>query len=62
MTRLPLLTGSRLHVVEPADDAIVLRAPPPLEALADVGAAAGMLSASLSRGLRWRSSFRAAAA
>jgi hypothetical protein len=39
VTRLPLLAGSRLHVVEPADDAIVLRAPPPVEALADVGAA-----------------------
>jgi hypothetical protein len=39
VTRLPLLTGSRLQVVEPADDAIVLRAPPPVEALADVGAA-----------------------
>ena len=39
MTRVPLLAGSRLHVVEPTDDATVLRAPPPGEALANVGAA-----------------------
>jgi hypothetical protein len=39
LTRIPLLDGSRLQVVEPPDDAVVLRAPPPVEALADVGAA-----------------------
>jgi Lactate racemase N-terminal domain len=37
--RLPLLAGSRLQVVAVPDDAVVLRAPPPAEALADVGAA-----------------------
>jgi hypothetical protein len=37
--RLPLLAGSRLQVVAVPDDALVLRAPPPAEALADVGAA-----------------------
>jgi lactate racemase len=37
--RIPLLAGSRLQVVEPPEDAVVLRAPPPAEALADVGAA-----------------------
>lgn len=37
--RIPLLAGSRLQVVEPPDDAIVLRPPPPVEPLADVGAA-----------------------
>jgi lactate racemase len=39
MRRVPLLAGSRLQVVEVPDDAFVLRAPPPGEALADVGAA-----------------------
>jgi hypothetical protein len=37
--RLPLLAGSRLQVLAVPDDAFVLRAPPPAEALADVGAA-----------------------
>jgi hypothetical protein len=39
LTRIPLLAGSRLQVVEPPEDAVVLRAPPPTEALADVDAA-----------------------
>jgi hypothetical protein len=39
LTRIPLLAGSRLHVVEPPDDAVVLHPPPPVEALVDVGAA-----------------------
>jgi hypothetical protein len=39
LTRIPLLAGSRLQVVEPPDDAVVLHSPPPGEALADVGAA-----------------------
>ena len=38
MTRIPLLAGSRLQVVEAPDDAAVLHAPPPAAALADVGA------------------------
>ena len=37
--RVPLLAGSRLTVVEAPPDALVLRAPPPEEPLADVGAA-----------------------
>jgi hypothetical protein len=37
--RVPLLAGSRLQVVEVPDDAIVLRARPPGEAVADAGAA-----------------------
>jgi Lactate racemase N-terminal domain len=37
--RLPLLAGSRLQVVAVPDDAVVLRAPPSAEALADVGTA-----------------------
>jgi hypothetical protein len=37
--RVPLLAGSRLQVVSVPDDALVLRAPPPAEALSDVGAA-----------------------
>ena len=37
--RIPLLAGSRLQVVEPADDAVVLRASPPAEAITNVGAA-----------------------
>jgi lactate racemase-like protein len=36
--RVPLLAGSRLQVVEVPDDAIVLRARPPGEAVADAGA------------------------
>jgi hypothetical protein len=39
LSRIPLLAGSQLQVVEPPDDAVVLRAPPPVEALTDVGAA-----------------------
>jgi hypothetical protein len=37
--RVPILAGSRLQVVSVPRDAIVLRAPPPSEPLADVGAA-----------------------
>jgi hypothetical protein len=37
--RVPLLAGSRLQVVTVPEDAVILRAPPPAEALADVGAA-----------------------
>lgn len=37
--QLPLLAGSRLQVVSVPDDAVILRAPPPAEALSDVGAA-----------------------
>jgi hypothetical protein len=37
--RVPLLAGSRLVVVTAADDALVLRPPPPGDAVADVGAA-----------------------
>jgi lactate racemase len=39
LTRIPLLAGSQLQVVDPPADAVVLRPPPPVEALADVGAA-----------------------
>jgi hypothetical protein len=39
MARIPLLAGSRLQVVEPPEDDVVLRAPAPAEALTDVGAA-----------------------
>jgi len=39
LPRIPLLAGSRLQVVEPPEDAVVLRAPPPVDALTDVGAA-----------------------
>ena len=39
MTRVPLLAGSRLVVVTAADDALVLRPPPPADAVADVSAA-----------------------
>jgi hypothetical protein len=39
VTRVPLLSGSRLVVVTAADDALVLRPPPPAEGVADVGAA-----------------------
>jgi hypothetical protein len=37
--RVPLLAGTRLQVVSVPPDSIVLRAPPPAEALSDVGAA-----------------------
>jgi hypothetical protein len=37
--RLPLLAGSRLQVVDVPDDATILHAPPPADALSDVGAA-----------------------
>jgi len=39
VTRVPLLAGSQLVVVTAADDALVLRPPPPADAVADVGAA-----------------------
>ena len=39
MPRLPMLSGSRVAVVNAPDDAVVLRPPPPLEAIADVAAA-----------------------
>jgi len=39
MPRLPMLSGSRVHVVGAPDDAAVLRPPPPVETVADVGAA-----------------------
>lgn len=39
MTRIPLLTGTRVVVVDAGDDAVVLRPPRPAEAIADVGAA-----------------------
>ncbi|MEP6910242.1 MAG: lactate racemase domain-containing protein [Actinomycetota bacterium] len=39
MARLPLAYGSRLAVVDIADDAIVLAPPPPVERLADIAAA-----------------------
>jgi hypothetical protein len=37
--RVPMLAGTRLTIVNAADDAVVLRPPPPGEAIADVGAA-----------------------
>jgi hypothetical protein len=37
--RIPLLVGTRVQVVEAPDDAVVLRPPPPTDAIADVGAA-----------------------
>src|SRR5439155_3824940 len=37
--RVPMLAGSRLVVVTAEDDALVLRPPPPANAVADVGAA-----------------------
>src|SRR4029450_12856096 len=37
--KVPLLLGSRLQIVELADDEDVLRAPAPAQALTDVGAA-----------------------
>jgi hypothetical protein len=39
MPRIPLLAGSRVAVLDAADDAVVLRPPPPGESIADVGAA-----------------------
>jgi hypothetical protein len=39
--RLPLLAGSRLTVVNVPDDATLLAPPPPLDPIADVGAAVG---------------------
>ena len=39
MTRVPLLTGTRVAVVEAPDDAVILRPPPPANAVDDVGAA-----------------------
>src|SRR5215213_1049519 len=39
VTRVPMLAGSRLVVVTAEDDALVLRPPPPGNAVADVGAA-----------------------
>jgi hypothetical protein len=39
VTRIPLLTGTRVVVVEAGDDAVILRPPAPAEAVADVGAA-----------------------
>lgn len=39
MQKLPLLAGSRVHVVSVEDDAVLLAPPPPLEPLADVRAA-----------------------
>jgi hypothetical protein len=39
MTRVPLLAGTRLVVVDSGDDGVVLRPPPPGDAIADVGAA-----------------------
>ncbi len=37
--KIPLLAGSRIAVVNAPDDAVILRPPPPGEAVADVGAA-----------------------
>src|SRR5437764_84998 len=39
VTRVPMLAGSRLVVITADDDALVLRPPPPGDAVADVGAA-----------------------
>lgn len=39
MRRIPLLVGTRVHVVEAPENAVVLRPPPPGEAIQDVGAA-----------------------
>ena len=39
MPRVPLLSGTRLVIANAPDDALVLRPPPPGEAVADVGAA-----------------------
>src|SRR5438270_5457792 len=37
--RVPLLSGAQVTIVNAPDDAVVLRPPPPAEAIADVGAA-----------------------
>jgi hypothetical protein len=39
VTRVPLLAGTRVVVVDAGEDGVVLRPPPPAEAIADVGAA-----------------------
>jgi len=39
VARIPILSGSRVAVVNAPEDAVVLRPPPPSEAIADVGAA-----------------------
>src|SRR5262245_65452691 len=39
MPRVPLLSGTRIAVVDTGADGIVLRPPPPGRAIADVGAA-----------------------
>ncbi len=39
MNRVPLLSGSRVALVDAPDDAVILRPPPPGEGIADVGAA-----------------------
>jgi lactate racemase-like protein len=39
--RVPVISGSSVHVVEVPDDALLLAAPPPLDPIADVGAAVG---------------------
>ena len=39
MTRVPLLAGSRISVVDIPEDGVLLRPPPPGEAIADIGAA-----------------------
>ena len=39
MRRVPLLVGSRLTIVSAPDESVILRPPPPGEAIADVGAA-----------------------
>ena len=39
MTRIPLLAGTRITVVTAPDDAVVLRPPPPGEAILDIGEA-----------------------
>ena len=39
MPRVPLLAGTRIAVVDPAADGVVLRPPAPGKAIADVGAA-----------------------
>ena len=41
MTRIPLLSGSRVPLVTLADDAVLLAPPPPLDPLRDVAAAVG---------------------
>lgn len=39
MTAVPLLSGSRLAIVDPGSNGVVLAPPPPVEPIADVGAA-----------------------